>query len=121
MIQRKYGKIVNLGSITWVSGGAGQVDYSASKAGVIGFTKALAKEVGQYGINVNCVSPGVIFGTYAMQQVSKEVVDRYLSKQLLKRQGESQDVANAVLFLVSEEASFITGHNLMVCGGVGIS
>jgi len=121
MIQRRDGKIVNIASITGVSGGAGQADYSSSKAGIIGFTKALAKEVGIYGINVNCVSPGVIFKTAATEQVSKEVVDRYLSKQVLKRQGEPQDIANAVAFLVSDEASFITGHNLLVCGGVGIA
>ena len=121
MIQRQGGKIVNIASITGVSGGAGQADYSSSKAGIIGFTKALAKEVGSYGINVNCVSPGVIFKTAATEQVSEEVVDRYLSKQVLKRRGEPQDIANAVAFLVSEEAGFITGHNLLVCGGVGIA
>ena len=120
MIERGYGKIVSLGSIAGVGGGAGMADYSASKGGITSFAKALAKEVGHYGINVNCVSPGVIFKTHALEQVNAEVVERYLSKQVLKRQGEPQDVANAVLFLVSDEASFITGHNLMVCGGVGI-
>ena len=120
MIDRKYGKIVNLGSIAGVGGGAGQVDYSSSKGGIIAFTKALAKEVGSHGINVNCVSPGVIFKTMATEDVPREIWERYLSSQLIKRQGEPRDVANAVLFLVSDEASFITGHNLMVCGGVGI-
>ena len=121
MIERGYGKIVNLGSFVGVVGAAGQADYSGAKAGVIGFTMALAKEVGQYGINVNCVSPSVIFGTAATEQVPREIVDRNRRTQLLKRPGEPQDVANAVVFLASDDASFITAHNLLVSGGIGIS
>jgi NAD(P)-dependent dehydrogenase (short-subunit alcohol dehydrogenase family) len=119
MIQRGSGKVVNIGSGAGVNGSPKKADYSAAKAGVIGFTKAFAKEVGKYGINVNCVSPGVI-RTAATEQAPGELVDA-ISKQALKRSGEPQDIANAVIFLASEEASFITGQNLVVCGGKRIS
>jgi 3-oxoacyl-[acyl-carrier protein] reductase len=120
MVQRGSGKVVNLGSGAGVSGSPKQVDYSAAKAGVIGFTKALAKEVGVHGINVNSVSPGVI-RTAALEQLPKEMVDTLISRQVLKRLGEPQDIANAVMFLASDDASFITGQNLVVCGGARIS
>ena len=119
MIQRGSGKVVNISTGAGVNGTPKMVDYSAAKAGVIGFTKALAKEVGAYGINVNCVSPGVI-RTAATEQVPGEIADA-ISNQALKRSGEPQDVANAVKFLASDEASFITGQNLVVCGGRRIS
>lgn len=120
MIERGGTKIVNIGSGTGVSGSPKQVDYSAAKAGVIGFTKALAKEVGTYNINVNAVSPGVI-RTEGLADVPKATVDANVSRQAIKRLGEPADIANAVLFLASEEASFITGQNLVVCGGGRIS
>ncbi len=120
MIQSGSGKIVNIGSGAGVSGSPGQVDYSATKAGVIGFTKALAKEVGGYGINVNCVSPGII-RTVAMEKGPRDLVNDLISRQALKRLGEPQDIANAVMFLASDEASFITGQNLVVCGGARIA
>lgn len=113
-------KIVNIGSGTGVSGSPRQVDYSAAKAGVIGFTKALAKEVGAHGINVNTVSPGVV-RTEGLADVPKATVEANLARQAIKRLGEPQDIANAVLFLASDEASFITGQNLVVCGGARIS
>ena len=123
MIQRGSGKVVNISTGAGVSGTPKMVDYSAAKAGVIGFTKALAKEVGAYGINVNCVSPGVT-KTAAIEQLPKEVakdlVDDIFNMQALKRLGEPQDTANAVMFLASDEASFITGQNLLVCGGARI-
>jgi len=124
MIQRKSGKIVNIASVAGVRSEVGQADYGASKAGVISFTRSLAQEVGPYGINVNCVSPGMIMGTAASEDVPREITEIGLSKQVLKRSdgrpGEPQDVANAVIFLVSEEASYITGDNLLVSGGGGI-
>ena len=120
MTKRGSGKIVNLGSGAGVSGSPKQTDYSAAKAGVIGFTKSLAKEVGVYGINVNSVSPGVI-RTQAIEQVPKPLVDAIIARQSLQRMGEPEDIANAVLFLASEDASFITGQNLVVCGGARIS
>ncbi|MFC1872546.1 SDR family NAD(P)-dependent oxidoreductase [Chloroflexota bacterium] len=120
MINQGYGKVVNIGSGAGVSGSPMQTDYSAAKAGIIGFTKALAKEVGVHGINVNCVSPGIV-KTQAIELIPKKLVDENISRQAIKRLGEPQDVANAVLFMASDEASFITGQNLVVCGGGRIS
>jgi NAD(P)-dependent dehydrogenase (short-subunit alcohol dehydrogenase family) len=120
MIERKSGKIVNLASVNGISGQAGFVDYSAAKAGIIGFTKALAKEVNSYGINVNAVAPGVI-ETRAIEQIPKETMAEILKKLNLNRVGQPEDVANAVLYLASDEASYITGHILVICGGGFIS
>ena len=120
MIERKSGKIVNLASVNGISGQAGFVDYSAAKAGIIGFTKALAKEVNSYGINVNAVAPGVI-ETRVVEQIPKETMEEILKKLNLNRLGQPEDVANAVLYLASDEASYITGHILVICGGGFIS
>jgi NAD(P)-dependent dehydrogenase (short-subunit alcohol dehydrogenase family) len=124
MIERRGGKIVNIGSTAGMHAETGQCDYGAAKAGVIQFTKSLAREVGPYGINVNCVSPGMILGTAASEHVPRDITERGLVMQFFKRSdgrlGEPQDVANAVLFLVSEESSFITGNNISVSGGIGV-
>ena len=120
MIERKSGKIVNLASVNGISGQAGFADYSAAKAGIIGFTKALAKEVNSYGINVNAVAPGVI-ETRVVEQIPKETMERILKELKLNRLGQPADVANAVLYLASDEASYITGHVLRICGGGFIS
>jgi NAD(P)-dependent dehydrogenase (short-subunit alcohol dehydrogenase family) len=120
MIERKSGKIVNLASVNGISGQAGFADYSAAKAGIIGFTKALAKEVNSYGINVNAVAPGVI-ETRVVEQIPKETMARILKELKLNRLGQPEDVANAVLYLASDEASYITGHILVICGGGFIS
>jgi 3-oxoacyl-[acyl-carrier protein] reductase len=119
-VERKSGKIVNLASVNGISGQAGFVDYSAAKAGIIGFTKALAKEVNSYGINVNAVAPGVI-ETRVVEQIPKETMEEILKKLNLNRLGQPEDVANAVLYLASDEASYITGHILVICGGGFIS
>lgn len=120
MIERKSGKIVNLASVNGISGQAGFVDYSAAKAGIIGFTKALAKEVNSCGINVNAVAPGVI-ETRVVEQIPKETITAIIERLNLNRLGQPEDVANAVLYLVSDEASYVTGHVLRICGGGFIS
>jgi len=120
MIERKSGKIVNFASVNGISGQAGFVDYSAAKAGVIGFTKALAKEVNSFGINVNAVAPGVI-ETRVVEQIPKETITGIIESLNLNRLGQPEDIANAVLYLVSDEASYVTGHVLRVCGGGFIS
>ena len=122
MIERKYGKIINIASATGVMGGIRHVDYTTAKAGVIGFARALAKEVGQYGINVNCVSPCLIKtpAVAIVSQVSSPTIEQYSKRLLLPRWGEPEDIANAVVFLASEDASFITGHNLLVDGGISL-
>jgi NAD(P)-dependent dehydrogenase (short-subunit alcohol dehydrogenase family) len=116
MIERKSGKIVSIASISGVTGTLTKVDYSAAKAGVIGFTKALAKEVAPYGINVNCVSPGPI-ETPLFLSNTKELQEAAIQAVFLKRAGKPEEIANMVVFLASDEASFIIGQNFIVDGG----
>ena len=117
MIKARNGKIVNISSVVGISGNAGQTNYSASKAGIIGFTKSLAKEVASRNINVNAIAPGFI--KTDMTDVLKEEVKEEISKTIpLKRMGEAKDVANLVKFLVSEESNYITGQVINVDGGM---
>ena len=116
MIERHSGKIINLSSIAGMIGMQQAAEYSAAKAGVIGFTKALAKEVAPYGIHVNCVSPGVI-GTSRVRNMPKKSVDSWLEGIPFGRLGEPEEVAQAILFLASNESDFITGENIPVTGG----
>lgn len=119
MIERRSGKIINIGSGAGITGEVRLTIYSATKAGVIGFTKALAKEVGPYGINVNCVSPGVT-RTPGTAEVLKEEGGDGGKHPALGRLGEPEDIANMVVFLASDKANYITGQNLVVCGGLVI-
>lgn len=117
MMKARSGRIINISSVVGVSGNAGQTNYAASKAGIIGFTKSLAKEVASRGILVNVVAPGFI--ETSMTDVLKEEVKEEIAKTIpLKRMGTSQDVANVVKFLVSEDSSYITGQVLHVDGGM---
>ena len=117
MMQRRSGKIINIGSVAGMLGSSqAMADYSAAKAGVIGFTKSLAKELGQYGININCVSPGPI-ATEHFFTLPEEVKEKLKSHTYLKRLGKPEDIANMVVFLASDEANYIVGQNLAVCGG----
>ena len=119
MIAKKSGKIVNISSMWGRTGASCEVHYSAAKAGVIGLTKALAKEVGPSGITVNCVAPGVI-GTDMNASLDEQTVRELCDETPLCRIGKPEDVANAVFFLASDEASFITGQMLAVDGGMVI-
>ncbi|MEG1509381.1 MAG: 3-oxoacyl-ACP reductase FabG [Clostridia bacterium] len=119
MMSNQSGKIVNVSSMWGVTGGSCEVLYSASKAGIIGFTKALAKEVALSNINVNCVAPGVIL-TDMMKSASQQTLAQLKEETPLNRLGEPQDVASAVVFLASEQASFITGEVVNVNGGIVI-
>lgn len=119
MIHRKSGKIINIASIWGETGGSCEVHYSAAKAGVIGMTKALAKEVGPSGITVNCVSPGVIL-TDMTSHFGEEVLAELKEETPIGRIGTPEDVANAVSFLASTDAGFITGIDLPVNGGMNI-
>jgi 3-oxoacyl-[acyl-carrier protein] reductase len=117
MVNAKAGVIINISSVVGITGNAGQTNYSASKAGVIAFTRSLAKEVGGWGIRVVAVAPGFI-ETSMTDKLSEEIKKDYLSKISLKRFGKPEDVAKLVAFLVSEEANYITGQVLTIDGGL---
>lgn len=116
MIHEKYGRIINISSMWGISGASCEVHYSAAKAALIGFTKALAKEVGLSGITVNCIAPGVI-DTDMNGHLSPETISELKEETPLNRIGAPRDVAETVLFLASEKASFITGQTISVDGG----
>ena len=117
MIKKRSGRIINVSSVVGITGNAGQTNYSASKAGVIGFTKSLAKEVASRNILVNAIAPGFI--QTDMTNILKENVKDEIAKTIpLKRMGTAKDVANVVKFLVSEDSSYITGQVIQVDGGM---
>lgn len=116
MIHNKCGRIINVSSMWGISGASCEVHYSASKAALIGFTKSLAKEVGLSGITVNCVAPGVI-ATEMNGHLSEEIIEELKNETPLNRIGTPEDVAEAIFFLASDKASFITGQVLSVDGG----
>ena len=117
MMRARKGSIINMTSVVGISGNAGQSNYSASKAGIIGFTKSIAKELGSRGIRVNAIAPGFI-RTDMTSVLDDKVVDAWVKDIPLKRAGEPADVANAVLFLASDLASYITGEVLNLSGGM---
>jgi 3-oxoacyl-[acyl-carrier protein] reductase len=117
MLKSGYGRIINISSVSGVMGNAGQTNYSASKAGVIGMTKALAREFASRNVTVNAIAPGFI-ETDMTQKMSQDMMDYWINQIPLKRAGQPQEVAYAVSFLASEQASYITGHTLEVDGGL---
>lgn len=117
MMRARWGRIINISSVVGESGNAGQVNYSASKAGLIGVTKSLAQELGSRGVTVNAVAPGFV-ETDMTGVLTEEVKEKLLSNIPLRRMGQSADVAAAVRFLASDEAGYITGHVLDVNGGL---
>ena len=118
MLKARSGSIINMSSIVGVHGGAGQVNYSASKAGLIGYSKSLAKEVGARGIRVNCIAPGFI-ETDMTAVLKEDYVKAMLDTVPLKRGGKPEDIANVALFLASDMASYVTGQVIGVDGGMG--
>lgn len=118
MIRKRTGSIINMSSIVGLHGGGGQVNYSASKAGLIGYTKSLAKETGGRGVRVNAIAPGFI-ETDMTSVLPEDVKNGYLATIPLKRAGKPEDIANAVLFLASDLSTYITGQVIGVDGGLG--
>jgi len=117
MIKNKYGRIINISSIIGLNGNIGQINYSAAKAGLLGLTKSLSKEVGSRNITVNSIAPGFI-KTDMTQGLDNSNKDKFLEDIALKRFGETEDVAHLVTFLASNKASYITGQTINIDGGI---
>ena len=119
MLKQKRGHIINISSVVGVRGNAGQVNYASSKAGLIGMTKSVAKEIGSRGITVNAVAPGFI-ETEMTDVLSEDVKENLLGSIPLKRMGQTKDIAETVAFLASDKAAYITGQTISVDGGMGM-
>ncbi len=117
MLKQKGGSIINMSSVVGVSGNAGQTNYSASKAGIIGFTKSVARELGSRNIRCNAIAPGFIL-TEMTDNLPPDIKSDWINKIPLKRGGTPDDVANAALFLASDLSSYISGQIIQVCGGM---
>lgn len=117
MMRQKKGKIINITSVVGIMGNAGQTNYAAAKAGIIGFTKSLAKEVAGRNINVNCIAPGYI-ETPMTNELTDSVKTSILNQIPLKKMGSTKDIALAAIFLASENSDYITGQTLVVDGGM---
>jgi len=117
MMKQKYGSIINMSSVVGVSGNAGQSNYSASKAGMIGFTKSIAQELGSRNIRCNAIAPGFI-ETEMTSKLADEVRKTWIKTIPLRRSGKPEDVANVATFLASELSSYVSGQVINVCGGL---
>jgi 3-oxoacyl-[acyl-carrier protein] reductase len=117
MIRQRFGVIINMSSVVGIEGNGGQSNYSASKAGIIGFTKSIAQELGSRNIRVNAIAPGFI-ETEMTARLPQEVKDGWIKDIPLKRIGKPDDVANVALFLASEIGSYVSGQVISVCGGL---
>ena len=117
MAKQRSGSIINMSSVVGVSGNAGQCNYSASKAGMIGLAKSIAKEMGPRGIRANCIAPGFII-TDMTNQLSQEVKDQWAAQIPLRRGGTPEDVANVALFLASDLSSYVSGQVIHCCGAM---
>jgi 3-oxoacyl-[acyl-carrier protein] reductase len=117
MKEQKWGRIINMASVAGTLGGFGQASYSTTKAGILGFTKSMALEGARYNITVNAIVPGVI-NTEAFQMINPKMKERMIQRTAFKRPGEPEDIANAICFLASDHARYITGIELNVSGGI---
>jgi 3-oxoacyl-[acyl-carrier protein] reductase len=119
MMRQRWGRIINIGSVSGLAGNAGQANYAAAKSGLIGFTRAVAREMGSRSITSNLIAPGLVI-TELTKDIRQEIVDGVKQRLLIHRMGTPDDVAACVVFLASEGASYITGQILSVDGGLGL-
>ncbi len=119
MLRQRWGRVINIGSVSGLAGNAGQANYAAAKSGLIGFTRAVAREMGSRGITANLVAPGLV-RTELTKDIPQQVVDGAMQRILVGRLGTPEEIAAAAVFLASEEAGYITGHVLPVDGGLGM-
>jgi 3-oxoacyl-[acyl-carrier protein] reductase len=119
MLKARTGSIINMSSVVGVNGNAGQSNYSASKAGILGFTKSIAKELGARNVRCNAIAPGFII-TDMTGKLPENVKEEWIKSIPLKRGGLPEDVANVALFLASDLSSYVTGQTLQVCGGMSV-
>jgi len=119
MLKQRFGSIINMSSVVGVNGNAGQSNYSASKAGMIGFTKSIAQELGSRNIRCNAIAPGFI-ETEMTHKLPEEVRTEWAKKIPLRRGGKPEDVANVCVFLASDLSAYVTGQVISVCGGMSM-
>jgi 3-oxoacyl-[acyl-carrier protein] reductase len=119
MMKNRWGRLINIGSVSGLAGNAGQANYAAAKSGLIGFTRAVAREMGSRNITANLIMPGLII-TELTKDIRPEIVDAVKQRLLVDRLGKAEDVAATVTFLASEESGYITGHVIPVDGGLGL-
>ena len=119
MVRQRGGRIVNISSVSGICGQGGQTNYSASKAGLIGFTKSLAKELGPRNVTVNAIAPGFVV-TDLTADLPKELMERAIEVTPLRRMGQPEEIAHAVLYLASDRAAFVTGSALVIDGGMSL-
>lgn len=118
MLRQRWGRVINIGSVAGIAGNAGQANYAAAKAGLTGFTKAVAREMGSRGITANVVAPGLV-KTELTEEIPSEMIDLAMQRIFVGRLGTPEDIAACVAFLASEEASYMSGQVLVVDGGLG--